>query len=214
MTRNRTPQEDFWAGEFGTEYFRRIENDEESWLLQSNRSMFGKIVSRVLQEDPGMSHIVELGCSAGLNLRAIREDFPMMAVSGIEINAAAVAEARSRGLDVVEGSLLDIDKLPRGDLAFTKGVMIHLAPSDHVAGIEALYHSADRWILMAEYYSQNPREMAYRGHSERLFLRDWGSMAMDRFADLALVDYGFFYRRDPVAPQDDLTWFLFRKSND
>ena len=34
---------------------------------------------------------------------------------------------------------------------------------------------------------------------------------MDRFPSLKLVDYGFLWKRDPVFPQDDITWFLLEK---
>jgi spore coat polysaccharide biosynthesis protein SpsF len=34
---------------------------------------------------------------------------------------------------------------------------------------------------------------------------------MERYPDLALVDYGFLYHKDPVFPQDDITWFLMEK---
>jgi len=26
------------------------------------------------------------------------------------------------------------------------------------------------------------------------------------------VDYGFLYKNDPIFPQDDITWFLMKKS--
>jgi spore coat polysaccharide biosynthesis protein SpsF len=34
---------------------------------------------------------------------------------------------------------------------------------------------------------------------------------MDQHPELALVDYGFAYRRDPNFPQDDVSWFLMEK---
>jgi spore coat polysaccharide biosynthesis protein SpsF len=53
--------------------------------------------------------------------------------------------------------------------------------------------------------------IAYRGHSDRLFKRDFAGEIMDRHSQLRLVDYGFAYRRDPNFPQDDITWFLMEK---
>ncbi|MBI3705395.1 MAG: pseudaminic acid biosynthesis-associated methylase, partial [Rhizobiales bacterium] len=29
---------------------------------------------------------------------------------------------------------------------------------------------------------------------------------------LRIVDYGFAWRRDPVFPQDDVTWFLLERT--
>ncbi len=74
-----------------------------------------------------------------------------------------------------------------------------------------MFASASRYILVAEYYNPQPTEIAYRGHSGRLFKRDFAGELMDRFPDLSLVDYGFVYRRDANFPQDDLTWFLMEK---
>ena len=53
--------------------------------------------------------------------------------------------------------------------------------------------------------------MTYRGHSQRLFKRDFAGEMLDRFPDLTLVDYGFAYHRDANFPQDDTTWFLLEK---
>ena len=56
-----------------------------------------------------------------------------------------------------------------------------------------------------------PVEITYRGETGKLFKRDFAGEILDRFPDLALIDYGFAYRRDPNFPQDDLSWFLMEK---
>ena len=56
-----------------------------------------------------------------------------------------------------------------------------------------------------------PVAIPYRGHSDRLFKRDFAGEILDRHPQLQLVDYGFAYRRDPNFPQDDITWFLMEK---
>ena len=53
--------------------------------------------------------------------------------------------------------------------------------------------------------------MSYRGHTEKLFKRDFAGEMLDRFNDLKLADYGFVYRRDMLFPQDDINWFLLEK---
>jgi spore coat polysaccharide biosynthesis protein SpsF len=52
----------------------------------------------------------------------------------------------------------------------------------------------------------------YRGHTERLFKRDFAGELMDRFPDLRLLAYGFNYHRDPSFAFGDDTWFLMEKS--
>ena len=56
-----------------------------------------------------------------------------------------------------------------------------------------------------------PVEVVYRGHTGRLFKRDFASELLDRYSDLRLVDYGFVYHRDPTFPLDDFNWFLMEK---
>jgi spore coat polysaccharide biosynthesis protein SpsF len=45
-----------------------------------------------------------------------------------------------------------------------------------------------------------------------LFKRDFAGELLDRFSDLRLIDYGFVYRRDTHFPLDDISWFLFEKT--
>ena len=67
-------------------------------------------------------------------------------------------------------------------------------------------------MLIAEYYNPTPVEVTYRGHSRRLFKRDFAGELLSAYDDLQLVDYGFSYHGDPVMPQDDITWFLLEKN--
>ena len=74
-----------------------------------------------------------------------------------------------------------------------------------------LYDSSNKYILIAEYYNPKPVSISYRGHSKKLFKRDFAGEFMDSFNDIKLVDYGFVYHRDNCFPQDDINWFLFEK---
>ena len=71
--------------------------------------------------------------------------------------------------------------------------------------------SSKKYILICEYYNPSPTTISYRGHSDRLFKRDFAGEMLDKFSDLKLVDYGFSYHRDNSFPQDDITWFLLQK---
>jgi spore coat polysaccharide biosynthesis protein SpsF len=76
---------------------------------------------------------------------------------------------------------------------------------------EKLYQASKRFILVCEYYNPAPVAIPYRGHTDRLFKRDFAGEMLEKYPDLSLVDYGFSYRRDPAFPQDDITWFLMEK---
>lgn len=203
----RTDQEAFWAGEFGSEYIGR--NDSPA-LLAANVSLFARALARAGR----ISTCLELGANVGMNLRALGVLYPGIAQRAIEINPVA-AETLARLIgegNVFRGSILDYLPQETVDLAFTKGVLIHIHPDMLGAVYEKLYRASRRWILVCEYYNPVPVAIPYRGHAERLYKRDFAGELMDAFPDLALADYGFAYRRDPAHPQDDITWFLLEKN--
>lgn len=200
-----TPQEEFWAGEFGNDYIGR--NKGPDWVAV-NTAMF----STVLRHVRGVSSVLEFGPNIGLNLQAIHQLMPDAELTGVEINPKAAEELRGLGyVDVVEQSVFDYEVTRTWDLTFTKGVMIHLSPERIAEAYDKLYAASGHYIVVAEYYNPAPVELKYRGHEGRLFKRDFAGEMLERFSDLQLVDYGFVYRRDPNFPQDDITWFLLEK---
>jgi len=76
---------------------------------------------------------------------------------------------------------------------------------------DKLVSASGKYLLVAEYYNPVPVTINYRGHTDRLFKRDFAGEIMDRHPGIQLVDYGFAYSRDVNFPQDDITWFLMEK---
>lgn len=70
--------------------------------------------------------------------------------------------------------------------------------------------SSHRYIRVAEYYNSSLSSITYRGEQDKLFKRDFAGDLIERYR-MKLVDYGFLYKRDNWAPQDDITWFLLEK---
>jgi spore coat polysaccharide biosynthesis protein SpsF len=207
---SKSDQEVFWAGSFGNEYIARNEDTPES--LAANLHFF----SRSLQRAGTIASCIEFGANIGLNLRAMQVLFPGLALRGVEINRSASDRlAALIGSDnVAQTSVFDYEVGETFDLAIVKGVLIHLDPARLPEAYEKIVRASRRWILVAEYYSPNPVSVPYRGHSEKLFKRDFAGELLDLYPTLSLVDYGFAYRRDPAFPQDDLTWFLLEKTHD
>lgn len=202
-----TEQETFWHGEFGNAYTDR--NKGPDWVA-SNEALFAKI----LGSERELRSVLELGSNIGLNLRALRRLLPAAKLSAVEINEKAAAELKAAlpDVDLHRSSILEF--VPRGtwDLVFTKGVLIHINPEKLPVVYELMYRCARRFLLVAEYYNPKPVEISYRGHSGKLFKRDFAGEILDMFPDLSLRDYGFAWHRDPACPQDDLTWFLLEKN--
>jgi pseudaminic acid biosynthesis-associated methylase len=195
-----TEQEAFWAGAFGDQYIGR-NSDERS--TAANISLF----SEALRHVSPVASVLELGCNIGLNLSAIHALFPRARLTGLEINHLAAATARTHlpQADIHVGSLLEPALAGAWELVITKGVLMHIAPDSLPEAYAVVHRHASKWILLCEYYNPVPVGIDYRGHSHRLFKRDFAGEMLDRFADLRIRDYGFRYRRDPVAPADDLT---------
>ena len=200
-----TPQEDFWANEFGDAYRDRNQGEH---LVTVNMALFTKILGRA----GGIDSILELGCNIGLNLDALRLIRPSFQLSGVEINLESASEARVKGHTVYDGTILEpLENLGQFDLSFTKGVLIHIHP-DHLHSVyDNLVARSKRFVMVCEYYNPKPVTLPYRGDMVRLFKRDFAGEIMDRHG-LRLVDYGFSYHRDPYFPIDDVNWFLMEKT--
>ncbi|MFC7290709.1 pseudaminic acid biosynthesis-associated methylase [Hirschia litorea] len=206
MTNFSTEQEKFWAGNFGDAYIDR--NKSES-LFYSKMAMW----AQMLKSAHGIQSATEMGCNIGLNLAALKRLNPLIELGGVEINPAAADEARKLNVGTIEtGTILDKINLPMVDLTFSVTVLIHINPEYLEAVYDNLVSLSKKYVLVAEYYNPSPVTVNYRGHSERLYKRDFAGELMEKY-NLNLVDYGFVYKRDNIAPQDDITWFLLQKPN-
>lgn len=199
-----TPQEEFWAGEFGDSYISRNESEN---LLAANIALFADIFSSL---DKVPSSFMEIGANIGMNIKAIQNLAPGSQFTGIEINKHACEILSETGCEVIESSIIDAFTSKTFDLVFSKGVMIHLMQDQLVPTYKKMYEWSNRFILIAEYYNPTPITIPYRGNSDRLFKRDFAGEFLDLFPDLVLRDYGFAYHRG-TYPQDDINWFLLEK---
>lgn len=202
-----TEEEQFWAGEFGEAYQERNEGDH--WIA-ANLAFFG----RALKSAGRVESLTELGPNIGLNLTALQRLLPAASLRGVEISDSAIDKLKENvpGVDAVRSSILDWEPEERSDLVFTKGVLIHINPDALPTVYDKIHEGSRKYILLAEYFNPVPEMIPYRGHENRLYKRDFAGEMLDRFPDLALRDYGFAWRRDPLFPQGDLTWFLLEKT--
>ena len=201
-----TEQEKFWAGEFGTEYIDRNKGDA---LLASNLNFF----THALRSTGKFGSCIEFGANIGMNLKALKLLHPELKLQGVEINEDAVTQLREvvGEENVFCESIFEWELKAQVDLSLIKGVLIHINPNKLKDVYQALYQASSRYVLVCEYYNPAPVTLNYRGHANRLFKRDFAGEMMEIYPKLKLIDYGFSYRRDPVFPQDDNTWFLMEK---
>lgn len=197
-------QEAFWRGGFGDQYSER--NVGES-IVASNCFLFGKVLASMTEKP---ANVFEMGANVGLNYLALKTLVPNIRYTGLEVNPSAAEKLASLGCNSINESIHDFDSSDSYDLVLSKGVLIHINPNLLEGVYEKLFRFSRRYILLAEYYNPSPVEIDYRGHSGRLFKRDFAGEMLDAYPSLSLVSAGFSYHRDRF-PQDDLTWFLLEK---
>jgi spore coat polysaccharide biosynthesis protein SpsF len=207
MENFKTEQELFWAGDFGKQYISRNMSDN---LLASNTAHFAKVLSKTIN----IKSVIEFGSNVGMNLLAIQHLLPNIDLAGIEINeqAANILIKNIPKAKVYQQSIIDFNADYKRDIVICKTVLIHINPDFLQNVYKSIYNSTNRYIYLAEYYNPVPVAVSYRGHSDKLFKRDFAGEFMDKYPDVKLIDYGFLYHRDNNFKQDDINWFLIDKS--
>ncbi|MFA6262992.1 MAG: pseudaminic acid biosynthesis-associated methylase [Candidatus Babeliales bacterium] len=198
-------QEKFWVDTFGDEYTDRNQGAE---LLASNIALFARIV----RSTGRINSILEIGANRGLNLQALKILIPHVQLAAVEINSYACKKlATISDVEIYNQSIVEFSVQKTYDVVLSKGVLIHINPEQLPHVYDVMYRSSHKYICVIEYYNPKPVSLEYRGYAQKLFKRDFAGEILDRFHDVALVDYGFAYHRDTYFAQDDITWFLLEK---
>ncbi|MCX5742128.1 MAG: methyltransferase domain-containing protein [Proteobacteria bacterium] len=195
-----TEQLALWRSPFGRDYTDRNDHEKPERIE----------VWRQILEHLDAKRVLEVGCNAGWNLAYLETlGVPTSELYGIEPQAYAAAKARERGFNVLQGTAFDLPFRDGWfDLAFTSGVMIHIAPKDLGVAMDEIYRVARRWIVAIEYDHPVETEIAYRGNAGALWKRDHGGAWRTRYPQLSLVA-----RFEVGAAQgyDDCTVHIFEK---
>ena len=202
----KNSQENFWSGKFGTDYINR---NTEKKLNLNNYYFFKKILEKI-----SFNSMIEFGSNIGANITAIKKlNRKIKKISAIEINrkASELLKKKHKDVKVHHTSIASFRPKDQFDLVICKGILIHINPNQLNKVYDKIYNSSKKYILLAEYYSSKPVKVIYRNHEEKLFKRDFAGELLQRYKKLKLVKYGFSYRRDKY-PQDDITWFLIKRS--
>ena len=81
-----TSQEEFWKGDFGDQYIERNISPE---LLAANLHFFARITQNI-----EINSSCEVGCNAGMNLKALSLLIPGSIIDAVEINSRAADLAK------------------------------------------------------------------------------------------------------------------------
>lgn len=178
----QTHQLELWRSAFGREYTDRNDQEKPERVTSWRRLLDGVEIPR---------RILEVGCNVGWNLEYLRR-IGVDDLYGVEPQAYAVSRARARNplFNVLHGTAFE---LPFRDgffeLAFTSGVLIHIAPESIDAALDEIYRVSRRYIVAIEYgaASQQEQEVLYRGNQSALWKRDHGALWRRRYPTLREV---------------------------
>jgi pseudaminic acid biosynthesis-associated methylase len=190
-----------WRSDFGRQYTDRNDVEKPERIVSWKR-LLGDIVPE---------RVVEVGCNVGWNLEYLSR-LGATELYAVEPQAYAVARARARAphFGVLQGTAFDLPfKDGFADLAFTSGVLIHIAPKDIGRAMDEIYRVSRRWIVAIEYDAPTEQAITYRGTSESLWKRDHGGIWQARYPELkrlARLELG------DADGYDDCTAHLFEKS--
>lgn len=191
-----------WQGEFGKEYTDRNVIDWHRRLPAFAKMLEGLELRRVL----------EVGCNRGHNLCALAEFFgDRVDVWGIEPNPYALSIARSGGAKyfALPGNAFDLPfKDNYFDLAFTAGVLIHIAPEKLPNAMREIARVSRRYVLAAEYFSDQETEVEYRGNAGLLWKRHFPRHYQQAVPGLMPIREGYW---DVADGFDRTHWWLLEK---
>lgn len=191
-----TPQEQFWAGDFGNSY---TERNRVNWL--DRVPFWTKIIGLT-----GAQSALEVGCNCGWNLLAIRAVSLGVHLNGIDVNEHALLQARRFGFAAarITAPVAAALSILKYDLVFTVGCLIHVSPESLTETMKAIKDLSRRYVLAVEYEADKEEEIDYRGHAERLWKRPYGKLYQEM--GLTLIDSG-----DAGEGFDRCTFWLLEK---
>lgn len=196
---------EFWTGKGGNDYVDRNTMDA------INLSRRAKMWSQIFENIASPYSVLEVGANIGINLVAIKRILPpVVHCAAVEPNSKAADLLLRLGVanEVWTNSADDLYIADnRFDVVFTSGVLIHIEPSQLLKSCKEIHRVSKRYVICAEYFSDQPIEIEYRGSF--IWKRDWGQFWLDNFEDLRPINCGFAWRG--LTGLDNITWWVFEK---
>ncbi len=156
---------------------------------------------------------MEVGCNLGGNLYWLAKLLPPGKVWGIDVNARALRELRTRVPDA-NAVLAPGREIPYRDrwfdLTFTMGVLIHMPEATLPLVMAEIVRCSRRFVFCGEYFGEQTMEVPYRGQPGSMFKRNYGALYAELFPELRLRESGELVNGKNW--DDDVTWWLFEKT--
>jgi pseudaminic acid biosynthesis-associated methylase len=188
---------DTWKGDFGKEYTDRnaLSFAGMEKLYKDNYGITRTTLNkRFLNGIDRKIKILEVGSNIG-NQLVILQKMGFENLYGIEPQGYAVEFSKSKtmGINIIQGNAFDIPfKDGYFDLVFTSGVLIHINPKNVKSAIKEICRCSCKYIWGFEYYSEDYKNVVYRGHENLLWKADFSRIYKDACPGLKTVKQEFF----------------------
>jgi len=213
--KNKLYQTKVWEGKFGKNYTKRNTfNSYIEWNI-AYKKRFGvtkeDLNKSFLSRIPKKIKILELGCNIGNQLGCLYK-LGFKNLSGIDIQYHCLLKIKKK-FSFINGIQGSIDNLPfeknSFDLVFTNNVLIHIPPKKLKNVLNEMHRVSSSWILGSEYYSDNYREVNYRGNRNLLWKANFANIFLNKFKDLKVVKHKFLINKNQNNEKDSM--YLLKK---
>lgn len=195
----------FWTGTGGNDYIDR--NGIDAVNLRRRSELWNAVFDHIVHPHS----VLEVGANIGANIAALRALLPPVVLDAVEPNRKAFDVLNRSGVadDLWNTSADNLSDITSGcyDVALTCGVLIHIEPERLLESCKEIHRVSRRYIVCAEYFSDQPVRIDYRGNY--IWKRDWGQFYLDNFKDLRPIACGFAWRG--LTGLDNLTWWVLEK---
>lgn len=209
-----TPQERAWFGKHGFRYI--IHHMGENW--EQTRVPFWTEIFSIL---PAVTSVCEFGANIGANLKAIRSIKPETDLAGIEVNPVACNILTQEGFHATQGSIAEVELGRKFDLVFSRGVLIHIKPSDLTDVMRRMANHSSRYVMIFEHYSQTMHSLDAYGKAVARTTGEvgegyqfWGDFSGEfakLYPDWSITRSGVRNVPDVAPKYGDLHWTIFQK---
>jgi pseudaminic acid biosynthesis-associated methylase len=214
----KTPQVEFWTGNFGKEYTERnYQTIADSDLAYKNNygvkrsEMNGEFLGSLNKE----SKILEVGCNIALQLLQL-QSMGFSNLYGIELQHYAVERAKEnvKNISIIQGSGFDLPfKDNYFDMVYTSGVLIHIAPADVNKFMSEIVRVSNKMVWGFEYYSPELKQLNYRGNEGFMWKANYPELYTKNFPELSIVKQKIYpYINDSEKGNEDIMYLLEKKN--
>jgi len=140
----------------------------------------------------GAKKICEVGTNVGNNLIG----FPKTSdVTGVDLNeyALSINKEKHPEFKFDLASALDLPYSDDSfDLVFTRGVLIHIDPTNIDKAIDELFRVSKKWIVNLEYFGEDSKSISWKRGDDLLWYRDmkakWSNYDVEIISDLEISE--------------------------